>query len=76
MEELFAATRIWPAGPSICGGIFDGARLDDQLTEIERAVGVPGFWGQQAEAQKVMQRRRRLEEDVALRTHSAGGSTT
>jgi peptide chain release factor 2 len=37
------------------------------LTEIERAAGVPGFWGQQAEAQKVMQRRRRLEEDVALR---------
>jgi len=50
-----------------CGGIFDGARLDDQLAEIERAVGEPHFWSNQQEAQKVMQRRRRLEEDVALR---------
>ena len=50
-----------------CGGIFDGARLDDQLAEIERAVAEPHFWSNQQEAQKVMQRRRRLEEDAALR---------
>jgi len=30
-------------------------------------VGEPHFWSNQQEAQKVMQRRRRLEEDVALR---------
>ena len=49
------------------GGTFDGARLDDQLAEIERAVAEPHFWSNQQEAQKVMQRRRRLEEDSALR---------
>ena len=30
-------------------------------------MGAAGFWNNQAEAQKVMQRRRRLEEDQALR---------
>src|SRR5262245_20101567 len=50
-----------------CGGIFEAARLDDALGEIEQAVAQPGFWSNQAEAQKVMQRRRRIEDDVALR---------
>jgi peptide chain release factor 2 len=51
-----------------CGGIFEAARLDDQLTEIEQKVAEPGFWSDQAAAQKVMQRRRRVEDDLALRT--------
>jgi peptide chain release factor 2 len=50
-----------------CGGIFDGARLDEQLGEIEQQIAEPTFWNRQAEAQQVMQRRRRLEEDRALR---------
>jgi peptide chain release factor 2 len=62
-----SGTKDWCAAPRNCGGIFDGARLDDQLAEIERAVGEPHFWSNQQEAQKVMQRRRRLEEDSALR---------
>jgi peptide chain release factor 2 len=37
-----------------------------QLEEIEQKAGEPGFWSNQAEAQKVMQRRRRLEDDQAL----------
>jgi peptide chain release factor 2 len=60
-------TKGWRDGLLNCGGIFDGARLDDKLAEIERAVGEPHFWSNQQEAQKVMQRRRRLEEDAALR---------
>ena len=48
------------------GGIFEGARLDEQLAEIEKRIGAPDFWNNQADAQKVMQRRRRLEEDQAL----------
>jgi peptide chain release factor 2 len=55
------------AAPLNCGGIFEGARLDEQLAEIEKRIGEPDFWSNQAEAQKVMQRRRRLEEDQALR---------
>jgi len=54
-------------GSSSCGGIFEGARLDEQLAEIEHAIASPSFWNQQVEAQKVMQRRRRLEDDIALR---------
>ncbi|HXH24218.1 MAG TPA: PCRF domain-containing protein, partial [Vicinamibacterales bacterium] len=34
---------------------------------MEAAIAAPDFWSNQAEAQKVMQRRRRLEDDVALR---------
>ena len=48
------------------GGIFEGARLDEQLAEIETRTSDSGFWNNQAEAQKVMQRRRRLQEDQAL----------
>jgi len=51
---------------SSCGGIFEGARLDEQLGEVESRISSPDFWGNQAEAQKVMQRRRRLDEDRTL----------
>ncbi len=49
-----------------CGGIFEGARLDEQLAEIEALVAAPGFWNDQAGAQKVMQRRRRVDDDRTL----------
>jgi peptide chain release factor 2 len=59
-------TTISAGGRRNCGGIFDGARLEDQLAETEQKLNAPDFWSNPAEAQKVMQRRRRLEEDVAL----------
>jgi peptide chain release factor 2 len=37
------------------------------MARIEARVGEPGFWNNQAEATKVLQRRRRLEEDITLR---------
>jgi len=52
--------------PSNCGGTFEGANLQSQLNEIEAASSAPDFWSRQAEAQKVMQRRRRVEGDLAL----------
>jgi peptide chain release factor 2 len=61
-------TRTWDNGQASCGGIFEGARLDEQLAEIEQRVASPDFWSNQADAQRVMQQRRRLEEDQALRT--------
>jgi peptide chain release factor 2 len=60
-------TTTWDAGPGNCGGIFENARLDEELAGIEKRIGEPDFWNNQAEAQKVMQRRRRLEDDQALR---------
>src|SRR6187551_3586418 len=50
-----------------CGGIFEGARLDEELSELSQRIAAPGFWNNQAEAQKVMQRQRRVEDDLALR---------
>lgn len=37
------------------------------MARIEARVGDPDFWKDQADAQKTLQRRRRLEEDVTLR---------
>jgi peptide chain release factor 2 len=59
-------TRICTNGRSSCGGIFEGANLDEQIAEVEARTAAPDFWSNQAEAQKVMQRRRRLEEDRTL----------
>lgn len=37
------------------------------MARIEARVGDPDFWKDQADAQKTLQRRRRLEEDITLR---------
>jgi peptide chain release factor 2 len=50
----------------ICGGIFEAARPDEELTRLENRAALPDFWKDQAEAQNVMQRRRRLEQDRDL----------
>jgi peptide chain release factor 2 len=49
-----------------CGGGFDEARLDRELSEIEAAASAPDFWKDQIVAQKTLQKRRRLEEDRTL----------
>ena len=50
-----------------CGGIFDAAHSPQELTELETRVSAPDFWNNQAEAQKTLQRQRRLQEDGTLR---------
>jgi peptide chain release factor 2 len=62
----FAGTRIWRDAPPTCGAIFDAARPADELARIEERVAAPDFWKDQASAQKLLQRRRRLEEDLNL----------
>ena len=52
--------------PPTSGGGFDEARFDRELNELETQLGAPDFWKDQATAQKVLQRRRRLEDDKAL----------
>jgi len=59
----FAGTRTWRAAPATCGAIFDAAHPSDELKRIEERVGDADFWKDQAAAQKMLQRRRRLEED-------------
>jgi peptide chain release factor 2 len=53
-------------GLPICGAIFDGAAAHDELTRLEARTAAPDFWKDQAEAQRVLQRRRRLEQDRDL----------
>jgi peptide chain release factor 2 len=62
----FAGMRISRAEPPTCGAIFDAARLSDELSKIETRIATPDFWKDQAAAQKLLQRRRRLEEDREL----------
>ncbi|HZM60337.1 MAG TPA: peptide chain release factor 2 [Vicinamibacterales bacterium] len=45
---------------------LENAHLDDQLAEIEQTIAGPNFWSNQTDAQKVMQRRRRVEDDLTL----------
>jgi peptide chain release factor 2 len=62
----FAGTKTWRAAPPTCGAIFDAARPSDELSKIEERVASPDFWKDQAAAQKILQRRRRLEDDRNL----------
>ena len=58
--------RISRAAQATCGAIFDAARPAEELAKIEQKVADPDFWKDQAGAQKLLQRRRRLEEDLDL----------
>jgi peptide chain release factor 2 len=58
--------RSWRGAPPICGAIFDASHPPRELSDIEQRVSAPDFWKDQANAQKLLQRRRRLEEDLAL----------
>ncbi|HYM25101.1 MAG TPA: peptide chain release factor 2 [Vicinamibacterales bacterium] len=45
---------------------LEAARPDEELTRLEARAAAPDFWKDQAEAQRVLQRRRRLEQDRDL----------
>ena len=62
----FAAIRIYPSALLIFEVIFDPVALADQIVEIERKAADPNFWDDQLQAQQVLQRRRRLQEDLDL----------
>src|SRR5947209_18729753 len=49
-----------------CGVIFEAARPTEELARLETRASAPDFWKDQTEAQKVLQRRRRLEQDREL----------
>jgi peptide chain release factor 2 len=66
LTNSFAGTRTSRAARATCGAIFDAARPAVELEQIEQRVAAPDFWKDQAGAQKLLQRRRRLEEDRDL----------
>jgi peptide chain release factor 2 len=51
---------------TICGVIFEATKPEQELTRLEARAAAPDFWKDQAEAQKVLQRRRRLEQELNL----------
>ena len=53
--------------PLKCGAIFDEAHDPGELAQLEQKIAAPDFWDNQAEAQKTLQRQRRLAEDLELR---------
>jgi peptide chain release factor 2 len=64
---------IWSDGtttsrsaPPSCGGIFEAGGPRDEVNRLETLISQPDFWKDQAEAQRVLQRRRRLQDDVDL----------
>ena len=52
--------RVW----SSSGGFFDVAARRDELKRIENQASAPDFWNDQEAAQKLLQRRSRLEQKV------------
>jgi len=52
--------------PVSCGGIFEAGRPRDEADQLETRIGQPDFWKDQAEAQRVLQRRRRLQDEIDL----------
>jgi peptide chain release factor 2 len=53
--------------PETFGAIFDAANPSAELTNLEARIAAPDFWKDQAEAQKTLQRRRRLTDERELR---------
>jgi len=50
---------------TLCGAIFDAPARKAQLAQTEELIHAPDFWSQPEKSQKVMQDRKRLEEQVA-----------
>ena len=46
--------------------IFEAAKPDEELARIEAKASAPEFWKDQAEAQKILQRRKGIEQDRDL----------
>ena len=50
--------------PKLCGAIFDVPTRRAQLAKLEEQTNAPDFWSQPEKSQKVMQDRKRLEEQI------------
>jgi peptide chain release factor 2 len=48
------------------GGVFDESRLTRELTDLETQISSADFWKDQQGAQRVLQKRRRLEDERTL----------
>ena len=52
--------------PLTCGVIFDAASPADEISKLETQAAASDFWNDTEAAQRVLQRRQRLQEDAEL----------
>jgi peptide chain release factor 2 len=57
---LCSASRL-----TLCGAIFDAPARKSQLAKLEEVINLPDFWSTPEKSQKVMQDRKRIEEQIA-----------
>ncbi|HME07615.1 MAG TPA: peptide chain release factor 2 [Bryobacteraceae bacterium] len=55
----------------MCGAIFDAPQKKAELAKIEHVISDPDFWNQQEKSQKIMQDRKRLEEQLGQESEVA-----
>ena len=65
-KNRFGAIRISSSGRLTCGAIFDAASPADEIARLEQRAAAPDFWNDAEQAQSLLRRRRRLEEDREL----------
>ena len=58
-------------GPRTSAAIFDKGKLELEQQGIDGRMSAADFWSDQATAQKVQRRRKRIEEDLTLLTQLA-----
>ena len=56
----------WSRGPRTSAAIFEDGKLRTELARLEEKTSAAEFWKDQEGAQKVLQRRKRVEEDLNL----------
>jgi len=58
-NTLRSASRL-----TLCGAIFDAPARRSQLAQTEQQINAPDFWSSPEKSQKIMQDRKRLEEQI------------
>ena len=60
------ATKTWCSGHLPCAAIFDTSQTVDELAKLEAQAAAPDFWKDPDQAQTILRRRRRLQDDRDL----------
>jgi peptide chain release factor 2 len=70
--KIYSGSRtIFASASNSCGVIFDVTRSRDTIASLEKKIALPDFWGDQEQAQKVMQQRKAAEAVLASDTKLA-----
>src|SRR5712691_11913103 len=64
LDELKESTVRSASRLTLCGAIFDAAGRKAQLAQTQELIHAPDFWSQPEKSQKIMQDRKRLEEQI------------